>query len=110
MNRDALTLLGCSGSLVLTLLIVNPAKANAEPIQELVFTAPVANPLPEVNKPVDKDNIDHSYTLDNSKYSSLNPDSDTVGDLAIAKLGCDCAGCRNTVMQMAQTGQLTVPK
>jgi hypothetical protein len=110
MNRNVLTLLGCSGSFALTLLVVSPANANAEPLRELVFTAPVANTLQEVKTPVAKDSIDCGCTQDNSKYSSLNVDSDTVGDLAIAKLGCDCAGCRNTVVRMAQTGQLTVPQ
>jgi len=109
MNRDTLTLLGCSGSLVLTLLAVNPAKANTELLRELVFTAPAANTSQAEKTPV-ANNIDCGCTQDNSKYSSLNVDSDTVGDMAIDKYGCDCAGCRNTVMQMAQTGQITVPK
>lgn len=110
MNRDILTLLGCSGSLVLTLLAVNPAKANAEPLRELVFTAPAANTSQAEKTPFAQENINNISTQDNSKYSSLNADSDTVGDLAITKYGCDCAGCRNTVMRMAQTGQLTIPQ
>lgn len=108
MNRNALTLLGCSGSFALTLLAVNPANANAEPLRELVFTAPVSNTLQEVKIPVAKDSVDYGCTQDNSKYSSLNVDSDTVGDLAIAKFGCDCAGCRNQAMQMVLTCQRTV--
>ncbi len=110
MNRDTLTLLGCSGSLVLTLLAVNPTKANAEPIRELVFTAPAANTLQAEKTPVAQENINNISTPDNSKYSSLNANSDTVGDMAIAKYGCDCAGCRNTVMRMAQSDQLTIPQ
>jgi hypothetical protein len=110
MNRDTLTLLGCSGSLVLTLLAVNPAKANTEPLRELVFTAPVANSSQAEKTPVAQDTVDCGCTQDNSKYSLLDAASDTVGDLAIDKYGCDCAGCRNTVMRMAQTGQITVPK
>lgn len=109
MNRDTLTLLGCSGSLVLTFLAVNPAKVNAEPLRELVFTAPTANTLQAEKTPVAKDTVDCGCNQDNSKYSSLNADSDTVGDMAIAKYGCDCAGCRNTVMRMAQTDQLNIP-
>lgn len=109
MNKDTLTLLGCSGSLVLTLLAVNPAKANAEPLRELVFTAPVAN-TSQAEKTTVANNVDCGCTQGNYKYSSLSTDSDTVGDMAIAKYGCDCAGCRNTVLRMAQTGQLTIPQ
>ncbi|MEE3716077.1 hypothetical protein V2H45_04865 [Tumidithrix elongata RA019] len=36
--------------------------------------------------------------------------SDRVGDLAIAKLGCDCAGCRNVVIQMVGQGKLRLPQ
>lgn len=108
MNRYTLTLLGCSGSLVFTLLAVNPAKANTEPLRELVFTAPAANTSQEVQTTVAKDNIDCGCTQNNSQYSSLRVDSDTVGDTAITKYGCDCAGCRNRVMQLVQTGQLTI--
>jgi hypothetical protein len=36
--------------------------------------------------------------------------SDRVGDLAIAKLGCDCMGCRNVVMQMVGQSKLTLPQ
>lgn len=32
--------------------------------------------------------------------------SDAIGDLAIDQLGCDCAGCRNTIVRMAQSGTL----
>lgn len=110
MNRDTLTLLGCSGSLVLTLFAVNPAKANAEPLRELLFTAPVANTSQAEKNPVAKETINNISRQVNSKYLSLNADSDTVGDMAIAKFGCDCPACRNAVLQMAQTGQLTMPQ
>lgn len=110
MNRDTLTLLGCSGSLVLTLLAVNPAKANTEPLRELVFTSPTANTSQSDKTLVAKDTVDCGCTQDNSQYSSLKADSDTVGDLAIDKYGCDCAGCRNMTIQMVQTGRLTVPQ
>lgn len=109
MNRDTLTLLGCSGSLVLTLLAVNPAKANTEPLRELVFTAPVADSY-QVEKISVANDADCGCTQNNSNYSSLRVDSDTVGDMAIDQYGCDCAGCRNTVMQMVQSSRLTVPQ
>lgn len=110
MNRETLTWLGCSGSLVLTLLAVKPATANTEPIRELVFTAPAANTSQVEKMPVAQDDADCACTQNNSKYSSIRVDSDTIGDLAIDKYGCDCAGCRNTVMRMVQTGRLTVPQ
>lgn len=108
MNRYTLSWLGCSGSLVLTLLSVNPAKANTKPLRELVFTAP-AN-TSQAEKISVANDADCGCTQSNSRYSSLRVDSDTVGDLAIDKYGCDCAGCRNTVMQMVQTGRLSVPQ
>jgi hypothetical protein len=118
MNRDALTLLGCSGSLALALLTVNPAKANEAPLRELVFEAPVANDVQEVNSPLAKDTFGPlakdtfgcGCTQENSEYSSLDSASDRTGDLAIETLGCDCAGCRNVVSQMVQQGSLTLPQ
>lgn len=40
--------------------------------------------------------------------ASLDAASDTVGNLAIAKFGCDCMSCRNAVLQMVQAGQLSL--
>jgi hypothetical protein len=37
---------------------------------------------------------------------TVDPNSDTVGDLAIEKFRCDCPPCRSAVMRMLQTGQL----
>jgi hypothetical protein len=110
MNRDALTLLGCSGSLALALLTVNPAKANEAPLRELVFEAPVANDVQDVNSSVAKGTFGCGCTQENSEYSSLDSASDRTGDLAIERLGCDCAGCRNVVSQMVQQGSLTLPQ
>lgn len=39
---------------------------------------------------------------------ALDTRSDTIGDLAVAKFGCDCAGCRNQVIQMVQTDYLNL--
>ncbi|HAA30744.1 MAG TPA: hypothetical protein DCE56_27455 [Cyanobacteria bacterium UBA8553] len=108
MNKDALTLLGCSGSLVLALLTVNPAQANTTPLREVEFVAPGANEVQEVNTPVTVDNLDCGCTQQDSDYSSINS-SDTIGDLAIENMGCDCAGCRNMVVQRVQTGMIKLP-
>ena len=44
----------------------------------------------------------------NSRVFSLDANSDTVGDVAIAKFGCDCSSCRALALQMLQSGQLTL--
>jgi hypothetical protein len=41
---------------------------------------------------------------------ALDTRSDTIGDLAVAKFGCDCAGCRNQVIEMVQTDNLSRPQ
>ena len=110
MKRDALTLLGCSGSLVLTLLAANPAKANTPPLRELVFEASTANNVQEAKISLTEDKVGCGCNQENSKYTALDAALDTVGDLAVENLGCDCAGCRNTVVRMVQTGQLTFPQ
>jgi len=45
---------------------------------------------------------------DQASFTSVDPDSDTVGDLAIAKFHCDCPPCRMAIVQMLQTGQLAL--
>jgi hypothetical protein len=44
----------------------------------------------------------------NPNYASIDPNSDTVGDLAIDEFRCDCPPCRMAVVQMLQTGQLSL--
>jgi len=43
-------------------------------------------------------------------YSSQISLSDTVGDLAIARFHCDRPACRVAIVQLLQTGQLTLPR
>ena len=88
MNRNQLTLLGCS-SLAFMLLAGTPINASEVPSQNLrtiEFKAANAQENPQ----------------------SASPDlmSDTVGDLAVAKFGCDCIGCRNQVLSMVQSNSL----
>ena len=90
MNLDKLTILGCSSSIVLLLATTNPAEAKViNPIKNLsvVSASTQMNQLAE--NPV---NVDI--------------DSDTVGDLAVEKFGCDCMGHRVQVMKMLQGGSL----
>ncbi|MEH2322279.1 MAG: hypothetical protein V7K32_01480 [Nostoc sp.] len=44
----------------------------------------------------------------NPRVFSLDANGDTVGDVAIAKFGCDCSSCRALALQMLQTGKLTL--
>ncbi len=101
MNRDTLTLLGCSGSLAFMLLTSNAAKADTLAQKYLDFVKPEANVSQTVATPINEEN---------PQSSSIDVASDTVGDLAIDQLGCDCSGCRNTVLQKVQSGNLTVPQ
>lgn len=107
MNKNVLTLLGCSSSLAIMLGVANLAEADTtKPVEtnaseatgvvEITFSAPQAAstvaPLRSVNP----------------QYANVDPASDTIGDLAIAKLRCDCNACRVAVVQMLQTGQLAL--
>jgi hypothetical protein len=99
MNRNTLTLLGCSSSLALVLAIGNAA--NAETVEpktlqygnfvEVEATAPQTATPPAP-----------------AQSAELDPNSDTVGDLAIAKFRCDCPACRVAIVQMVQAGQLSL--
>lgn len=46
----------------------------------------------------------------NPRAFSLDANSDTVGDVASARFGCDCFSCRTMALQMLQTGQLPLPQ
>ncbi|MGA7934511.1 MAG: hypothetical protein WCA35_13265, partial [Kovacikia sp.] len=47
-------------------------------------------------------------TAAKAEYATLDPNSDTVGDLAIARFKCDCPACRIAIVQLIQTGQLSL--
>ena len=94
MNRDALTLLGCSSSLAFVLLTGNGASADTIAPQSSAFVPPApATQTVAVSPQI-------------AQYAAIDPNSDTVGDLAIAKFKCDCPACRIAVVQLLQTGQL----
>ncbi|MBC7969905.1 MAG: hypothetical protein H7Z11_07245 [Verrucomicrobia bacterium] len=44
----------------------------------------------------------------NPQYANVDAAADTIGDLAIAKFRCDCNPCRVAVVQLLQTGQLSL--
>ncbi len=88
MKKDILTVLGCSSSIALTLLVTHPAQANGIE-RELVFNAPI--PL------IAEGEFDCSCSAD-----MANEWNDELGDKAIATLGCDCSGCRRIALMMAE--------
>ncbi len=98
MNKNLLTLLGCSGSLTLMLFAVNPANASA-PISPNFSIEPSS----EIAA-----NLDRNQDESQSSLAEIN--SDKIGYLATITLGCDCAGCRTQVLQMIQQGRLTLPQ
>jgi hypothetical protein len=98
MNQNALTWLGCSGSLAVMLLAVNPASANSIPDKQYDFIAPGA----EESLPMDSSEC--SCSQDQINSTSI----DIEGDLAIERSGCDCAGCRMAVRQLLQDGNLEI--
>lgn len=99
MNKDALTLLGCS-SLAFMLLTSHPANAGTIAPQSEGFIG-TKKTAAQINAPL---------ASEYPQSASLDSMSDTVGDLAIAKFGCDCMSCRNQVLSMVQSGKLALPR
>lgn len=100
MNKQVLTVLGCSGSIALSLLGTNTAEANTK--SEYVFTAPEVNQ--ELSKiPASKTDYPF-YDCSCGEYDPATMEaSDSEGDRAIALYGCDCAGCRRLVRSLEKT-------
>jgi len=94
MNLDKLTILGCSTSMVLLLAANQPAEASLGPVSH----SPVISPAGV------------TQIAQNAEAVNVDVDSDTVGDLAVEKFGCDCPPCRNQVMQLLQSGTLKLPE
>ncbi len=88
MDKKILTTLGCSGSIVLSIL-----GANAVNAKEYVFTAP------ELDSQIEIPQSDTDYPLVGCSCSAYDAETaarmDREGDKAIALYGCDCAGHRN---------------
>lgn len=87
MNRDKLTLLGCSGSLMFVLLTSSATNAGAIAPKDSADIKLEAINVEEVNTPVAQENPQHP-TQDASDVSR-----DTTGDSAAAEFGCDCPDC-----------------
>lgn len=105
MKADALTLLGCSGSVALMLMAGAPAQANTDtiPLRQLDFVSPEA---------LQQDSAD-GFGCSCSQSETESPGqaiADLEGDLAIAQWGCDCAGCRYMVRDMIASGEISMPR
>lgn len=91
MNKKLLTILGCSGSVALSLV-----NANSVSAKEYVFTAPeFDSQIAEIPA------RDTDYPLADCSCEEYDAETaaelDREGDKAINLYGCDCAGCRNLV-------------
>lgn len=110
MKQNALTLLGCS-SFSVVVLISQSAQANRVPaaaIPDSPLYADYVNPAPVAATARRSDcSCKNAASLDLTGVD-LNND-DALGDLAIEQLGCDCAGCRNIVVQMARANSQSRP-
>lgn len=94
MDKDALTLLGCSSSFALMLLAVNATDAETVVPQNLGANTRTTA-AQTVKAPIYQES---------PSFSPASPKS--IEELAIAKFGCDCPGCRARVAQMVQQGSL----
>jgi hypothetical protein len=125
MRPTQAVLLSYSGSLAYLMLMGNVANATpivltvpeaaSTPAQscQVVQGRPVARNRRKIANPKNACKSNASPTITptietppNRVPVTVDPNSDTVGDLAIEKFGCDCPPCRSAVMQMLQTGQL----
>ncbi len=91
-----MALLSCSSSLALMLLAVNPG--NPSLISQNRSIEP--NDEIQVNPGINQDQSQSSLPEINSKK---------IRNLATITLGCECAGCREQVLQMIRKGRLTLP-
>ncbi|MEM8674119.1 MAG: hypothetical protein AAGF83_09655 [Cyanobacteria bacterium P01_G01_bin.67] len=96
MNKKLLTILGCSGSVAVSLLNTNAVSAK-----EYIFTAPeLDSQLAEIpERETDYPLIDCSCDEYDAETAA---ELDREGDKAIQLYGCDCAGCRNLVRNVVE--------
>ena len=99
MNKQVLTVLGCSSSIALTLFGTSAVRANNS---EYVFTAPdITQELSNI--PTSQEDYPF-YDCSCSEYDAdMMEETDREGDKAIANFGCDCAGCRRLVRNLDKT-------
>lgn len=109
MNQKLLTVLGCSGSVVLSGLSMSPTLA--ESVEEYVFNAPGMETEEEMVE-IPKSDTDYPfYECNCNNYDAEAMDkSDREGEKAVDLYGCDCAGCRNLVRNLESKQKLTSQK
>ena len=125
MQQTVLNLLGCSSFSALVLVghaalaeTVTPELAPASPLfPASPLYGDYLRPVPKSSTALSSQgSLEQSTAVSSETVLSdqadcscqavvTDPDSDAIGDLAIDRFGCDCAGCRNTVMRMAQLGE-----
>ena len=91
MNKKVLSILGCSGSVALSLLSTNSANAK-----EFVFTAPELE-AQTADIPASQTDYPFADCSCDEYDAETAAELDREGDKAISLYGCDCAGCRNLV-------------
>ncbi len=99
MDKNTLSLLGCTG--VLAFVAVTGNAANAATLKHKPVSVVSTKAAALKTASASRKNVMH-------RYASLDPMSDTVGDAAVAKFQCDCPACRMAIVQMVQTGQMTL--
>ncbi|MBW4600590.1 MAG: hypothetical protein KME29_13585 [Calothrix sp. FI2-JRJ7] len=117
MSKVTLALLSCVSFLSLTFWVSN---AHAETLtqsatvvkqlqQYKVYRQQNAGAITPSVKTVTQPAVTEIVHV-NPRAFSLDANSDTVGDVASARFGCDCFSCRAMALQMLQTGQLPLPQ
>jgi hypothetical protein len=60
-------------------------------------------------EPNDEIQVNPEINQDKSQFSVPEINSKKIGNLATLTLGCQCAGCRERVLEMIQQAKLTLP-
>ncbi|GAB4131973.1 MAG: hypothetical protein Fur0046_01330 [Cyanobacteria bacterium J069] len=94
-QKSLLTLLGCSGSLALSMALPDAGLSQTVPVRELIFSSTQTGEMVPPDGP--------ACTCGATDAVSAGWDgSDAEGEMAIAFRGCDCAGCRSITRQEMQ--------
>lgn len=115
MSKVTLALFNCISFLSLTFWMSNahaqtPSQSTTvvnQLQQYKVYRNTKAGASPEVKNATQPTATKVIYV--NPRLFSLDPSSDTVGDVASAQFGCDCLTCRARALQMLQFGEISLP-